>query len=311
MEVTTAWYRAICGIAFVLSIFSCAGSTYIIYSWRKNKKLRNNDLLNNYVAYMSMADLFLVFTRGIYVSNPTFLWTFMSQVSYWPCLVLGAAHNYAYIATTTWNFVIVSFIFLPMLRGIPMYNIQKKNKYILIFVFVVCLISWILPFITVNEGSYGFTNNGEAQYGLSKFQCWLVDADDYLTLYIFVFIYFWWSIAVLLYAYCKFRNVENMKQLTSRLFWYTVGFVFTWSGSMLNRFYRAFTGDIFFGFLMCQWITLHSAGIINGLVWYSYMNYKNSPPSPKGGQDLDVHVELTTTNLDGSQSDDSEDSDDL
>eukprot|EP01084_Bolivina_argentea_P035881 66431_1 len=270
-------YRILYAVSFLAGFPSLLGSSYILHSWRKSKKKQNytNDLLNNYVGYMSIADFLLVLLMMIYVSNPAFSLTFMSQLPHWVCGVLGGAFNIFAITTTTFNFVIATFVLVPMLKGVPMYTIKKRNIYILLFTFVICLLEFILPFITSNKGSYGLTENGADKYGLTKFQCWIANPDDFICLYVFTFFYYWWSAFVLLYWCCFHRNDKSMKLLTSRLFGYTIAFVFVWSGPVLNRFYTIITGEISFGLLCYHWVTVQCVGWCNALVWYSYIKPNN------------------------------------
>eukprot|EP01084_Bolivina_argentea_P310669 537616_1 len=217
-----------------------------------------------------MADLLLVFLRAMYVSNPAFKWTFMSKFPDWLCGLLGAILVFSAICTATWNFVIVTFILIPMGRGKPMYEIAEKRIWHIIFSWAIWIIVVIVPFLTPHGGSYGLTENF-ADFGLSKYQCFFVNKNEAWCLYGPIICYFLYCIIILLYMVPIFKKDNSIKQLTSRLIWYSVVFVFVWSGSVLDHMYRQFAGHLSVILVWYNWICIHCIGWTNAAVWYSYM----------------------------------------
>eukprot|EP01084_Bolivina_argentea_P264206 447456_1 len=280
-------YRILYGISLIVSVVSFIGSSCIIWSWYQKKQTRQkNDILNDYVAYMSIADLIFIFEGIVFISNPTFKWQFVSEFPDLLCGIIGASYNFCAICTATWNFVIVTFLLLPMIRGHYQYEISKHKRYHFIFIFTICSICVILPFLTSNEGAYGLTDNGAEKYGLSKFQCFMINREDYICLYVFIIFYFIWSIVVLLYTIYIYKKDKTIQKLTSRLFWYSVAFIFVWSGAIFDRFYSQITGEISFILICYHWFSNHCIGWCNALVWYSYINFTPDTEHQKDYQSI-------------------------
>eukprot|EP01084_Bolivina_argentea_P251504 421833_1 len=190
-------YRFVSGITVVISAISVLSSSYIIISWRRLAKLKQNDLLNDYVAFMSIFDLLLVLLRGIFVSNPAFKWTFISETSTMLCRFIGGFHQLSAICATTCNFVIAAFILLPTIKQTSMYRISTFRKCHFIFIAVITIIVVVIPIM--NNG-YGLTDNGASQYGLSKYECWISNNKDFISVYGPIAFYYVFSIGLLLWS---------------------------------------------------------------------------------------------------------------
>eukprot|EP01084_Bolivina_argentea_P251507 421837_1 len=262
-------YRIVCGLGVVISIISVFSSAYILISWWKLKKLKKNDLLNDYVAYMSIFDLYSILLRGIYLTSPTFNGTFMSQAPTALCKILGFSHQLSVICMTTWNFIIAAFILLPLTVGKPMFKIIKHRCKHIIFLIFITFIFVLIPFI--NNG-YGLTDNGASQYGLSKYECWISNNKDFISVYGPIAFYYVFSIGLLLWSVlCGFEHKEELLKLKSQLIWYTSIFVVVWTMPIINRFYGFFTNKTSYGLTYMTIISIHSVGFANAIVWYHYM----------------------------------------
>eukprot|EP01084_Bolivina_argentea_P136216 239903_1 len=262
-------YQIISGLTVVISLVSICSSIYIIVSWRRLRKLKQNDILHDYVAYMSVFDLLGISLRAVYLSNPTFDLTFIADAPTVLCKILGGILQFADMCMVTWNFMIVAFILLPIILGQPMHKIIRLKYVHFIFITVMVFVWVLIP--AINDG-YGLTDNVATQYGLSKFDCWIEQSADYFCLFVPVSFYLIFSILTFIWTMlCKFKGDETLSELQLQLIWYTAVFIITWTPPMITRTYGYFTDNTSLVLTYLQTISYHSIGWANAVVWYNYM----------------------------------------
>eukprot|EP01084_Bolivina_argentea_P235418 396159_1 len=166
-------YQIVSIITVLVSLGSICSSLYIISSWRKLEIKQKNDLIHDYVMYMSICDLLFVLLRGIYLTNPAFKWTFMSNTPITLCEMLGGCLQLFAICSATWNFIISVGVLLPLFYGINIVQtiVKKQNKFI--HCVIVALITLTIVLIPSVTNAFGFTDNNASHYGLSKYECWI------------------------------------------------------------------------------------------------------------------------------------------
>eukprot|EP01084_Bolivina_argentea_P312678 541351_1 len=285
-------YRIFSGITLMITAVSVCCSSYIIRSWIKLKKRKVNDILSDYVAYMSIFDLLFMLFRGLYVTNPTFKWIFISEMPIIICKIMGACINSSAICMTTWNFTIAAFILLPIIRGKPMHKITKQKCNHFIFVSFTTFIVVLIPII--NDG-YGFTDNAASHYGLSKYECWIKEKADFISVYGPITLYVVFSILLLIYCICfKFKYHSSLNQLKSQLIWYTAVFVCVWGPSIINRYYNVFTNSSSYILTYIAMLSVHSVGFGNAAVWYHYMIPSNDENDDTGSNTTNILIENNT-----------------
>eukprot|EP01084_Bolivina_argentea_P299649 516524_1 len=273
-------YRFICGTAVVFTVISVCASVYILLSWKKLKKMKQSDILNDYVAYMSVFDIVNLSQRAVYLSNPTFKWQFMSQASNKFCKILGGLLQFTGMCEITWNFIIAAFILLPIIIGQPMYKVVNRKILHFMFILVVTCITTLLP--ALNDG-YGFTDNNDSHYGFSKYECWIENSNDFISLYAVYTFYILFSIILLVWSVlCRFSGDRSLALLRSQLIWYTVVFVCGGAPQIMNRIYAYFTDENSIALLYLGTISFSFIGFANALIWYHYMKPVDS--------DIDAHA---------------------
>eukprot|EP00483_Globobulimina_turgida_P003300 UN03305 len=182
-----------------------------------------------------------------------------------------------------------------MSRKQAMFAIAKQRRLHMAISCFICILVMILPFLTKNEGSYGFTDNTAEVYGLAKYQCWIENKNDNFCLYGFIIVYFVWSVIILLYTFCVIKQDETIRKLTSRLVWYSLVFVFVWSGPITDRMYRQSTDEMSVGLVCYHWICIHCVGWTNAAVWYTYI--KPSDSTVIRYQSMEVDLEMDTVSI--------------
>eukprot|EP01084_Bolivina_argentea_P251503 421832_1 len=277
-------YRIVSGIGLVVSFVSMCSSIYILTAWHRLKKLKQNDLLNNYVAYMSVFDLLQALYTGTYLSNPTFKLTFISDAPTKVCQILGGFLQFINICMTTWNFVIAAFILLPIIIGQSMFRIRKQKYLHFIFISVMAFVCVLVP--AINDG-YGLRDNAATVYGLSKYECWIVNERDVFCLYGPVTFYILFSIVLLVWSIYKFGNNNALSPLLSKLMWYTAVFILFWLPEIVNRIYTSFSDSTSIPLMYLQMLTWNSYGWANAMVWYHYMKPVDVEPN-----EIDSHTLL-------------------
>eukprot|EP01084_Bolivina_argentea_P313663 543194_1 len=272
-------YRVVSGTACILSLTSVIGSGYLLRTWYRKKDTEKNEdkLLDEYIAYMSLPELLFALLFFIFYTNPTMNWHWMSEIPSNICILLGAFNQFLCISTTTLNFGLSLFIFLPIINGTSIRIIEQRKFIHLILVFCISLVCTIIPFF---GNHYGLCDDGANKYNLASYTCWINDknASYYLCLYLPAAIYVLFAFCLMIYSRFMTNN-EYYKTLIDQLTWYTIAFIFVWFAGILERIHNTIMGTTTpFWLLSTRIICEASIGTVRAIIWRRYLTKEEKQP---------------------------------
>eukprot|EP01084_Bolivina_argentea_P213068 362013_1 len=263
-------YRILSGMTCLMSLTSVIGSAYLCRSWFTKKRKNKQELLNEYIAYMSFAECIFAIYNIICYINPTMDWDLFILLPHGICVMVGVITQCLLLLTTTFNFALSAFIFLPIIRGTPMRTIERRRSIHLTFVFTVTFICTIAPLF---GNHYGLANTSDDNYGLAPYECWITETDKnyYLFLYLPATIYCTFALCLMVYAKLMV-NAKYYQTLIDQLTWYTIAFIWVWCAAIAGRIYNAATNKGSPFWMLClKEIGLSSMGTVKAFIWWNYL----------------------------------------